>query len=150
MGEQFNKYGERVRRKLYTDGWVTGGYPVEAGAKQLGIFDSRRPRTVNVKGYTVKPHPRRWPKEASGVMNAAGDVFGGGGSDAASSVFGGAEAASSVFGGAEAAEGPAEETFTSAAGSTTTELVGVGPKASYSWIPWTVGILALAYWLSRP
>tara|TARA_R110000824_G_scaffold385337_2_gene579570 strand:+ start:142 stop:564 length:423 start_codon:yes stop_codon:yes gene_type:complete len=140
MGEQFNKHGERVRRKIYTGGWVTGGYPVEAGAKQLGIFDSRRPRTVNVKGYTVKPHPRRWPKEASGAMDAAGDVFGGGGSSAAAS----------VFGGAEAAEGPAKETFTSAADSTTTELVGVAPKASYSWIPWTVGILALAYWLSRP
>mgnify|MGYP003655351230 CR=1 FL=1 len=229
MGEQFNKYGERVRRKIYTGGWVTGGYPVEAGAKQLGIFDSRRPRTVNVKGYSVKPYPRRWPRESGGVywldalveeaneeasIDESLDYLSPQQLAALSPKKGPsywekalatveaqkkklleAQAANVIddaYGVAEAAD---EETLQVelaklgidaktalndidkltpaqlkqmhgtaskkaakkkvlaqkiATARKKTVLAGVSPRASYTWIPWTVGIIALAYWFTRP
>jgi len=230
MGEQFNKYGERVRRKIYTGGWVTGGYPVEAGAKQLGIFDSRRPRTVNVKGYSVKPYPRRWPRESGGVYWF--DALVEEANEEASidesldylsptqlaalapkkpasywdQALATVEAEKKKLLEAEAANATIDEAVTALEAGTVatlevelaklgidaktalnaidkltpaqlkqihgtaskkaakkkvlaqkiatarkkTVLAGVSPRASYTWIPWTVGIIALAYWFTRP
>jgi hypothetical protein len=114
MSTQYDEYGEKVVREEYHSGPTVGGYAIESGAEQLGLFKNGRKKTVNVRGYTVEAHKRKARESGNAdyglgvAMNAA------------------------------------------KAAQTKTVLAGVTPRASYTWIPWTIGILALAYWFAKP
>ena len=59
MSTQFNDYGEIVERDQDGDVPTVGGYAVESGAQQMGLFGSGAKPMVSVRGYKVAAHKRR-------------------------------------------------------------------------------------------
>lgn len=174
MSTQFNQSGQVVHRGArYDDGPVVGGYPVEAGAEQLGLFGGR-PKTVKVKGYRVKGYNRRRPE--SGALSYY-DAEESAESDWWDQAVAKAVKLTDELKASERKKIQEElqnldaserdkiaeiikktskstsKTSKSKAPQKKTVLAGTfqtgrRPGQSYAWIPWTLGMVALVYWLA--
>ena len=216
MSTQFNDYGEIIQRDQYGDVPTVGGYAIESGAEQMGLFSNGKKPMVSVRGYRVpgynvaayKRRPRR-ARESGNAQNwtdpdydlgleiqilaaeakqelelsilkakASKDPFGPEAIELSNKLHGGGATKSEllklkaeiddeiaiedaidkltekqlvkIYGTSSKKEAKKKAVAKKRAEQKRTVLAGVSPRASYAWIPWTIGVLALAYWFTRP